>query len=100
MKIMTGMRAPIMEFSQAWRSEEHTSELQSRFEFVCRLLLEKKKVSLPELGCVSGFRNERVGGDRRTYGLDFALGRPAGWKSRLRCLGGSGLKGMLYPTLV
>src|SRR2546429_3687405 len=27
------------------RSEEHTSELQSRLHLVCRLLLEKKKVS-------------------------------------------------------
>src|SRR5437868_10379445 len=27
------------------RSEEHTSELQSRFEIVCRLLLEKNKLS-------------------------------------------------------
>src|SRR5699024_12642310 len=27
------------------RSEEHTSELQSRFDLVCRLLLEKKKES-------------------------------------------------------
>src|SRR5207249_11856773 len=27
------------------RSEEHTSELQSRFDLVCRLLLEKKKTS-------------------------------------------------------
>src|SRR3712207_7436165 len=27
----------------AWRSEEHTSELQSRQYLVCRLLLEKKK---------------------------------------------------------
>src|SRR5690606_42143161 len=26
-----------------WRSEEHTSELQSRENLVCRLLLEKKK---------------------------------------------------------
>src|SRR2546429_1664380 len=26
-----------------WRSEEHTSELQSRLHLVCRLLLEKKK---------------------------------------------------------
>src|SRR5438067_6924661 len=26
------------------RSEEHTSELQSRFDLVCRLLLEKKKM--------------------------------------------------------
>src|SRR2546422_3942488 len=28
---------------EAWRSEEHTSELQSRLHLVCRLLLEKKK---------------------------------------------------------
>src|SRR5699024_11262504 len=28
---------------QYLRSEEHTSELQSRFDLVCRLLLEKKK---------------------------------------------------------
>src|SRR5699024_12264969 len=27
------------------RSEEHTSELQSRFDLVCRLLLEKKKTT-------------------------------------------------------
>src|SRR5699024_11545037 len=26
------------------RSEEHTSQLQSRFDLVCRLLLEKKKI--------------------------------------------------------
>src|SRR2546422_6929535 len=29
--------------SARWRSEEHTSELQSRLHLVCRLLLEKKK---------------------------------------------------------
>src|SRR2546422_5537084 len=28
---------------RSWRSEEHTSELQSRLHLVCRLLLEKKK---------------------------------------------------------
>src|SRR2546429_6605596 len=32
-----------------FRSEEHTSELQSRLHLVCRLLLEKKKnTSMPE----------------------------------------------------
>src|SRR3712207_6998445 len=30
-------------FGATWRSEEHTSELQSRQYLVCRLLLEKKK---------------------------------------------------------
>src|SRR5699024_12518130 len=34
--------------SGCWaRSEEHTSELQSRFDLVCRLLLEKKKHTKP-----------------------------------------------------
>src|SRR5207249_7674331 len=32
----------------AARSEEHTSELQSRFDLVCRLLLEKKKQKKPK----------------------------------------------------
>src|SRR5688572_30953743 len=32
------------------RSEEHTSELQSQSNLVCRLLLEKKKHSLPGRG--------------------------------------------------
>src|SRR5207249_11941730 len=42
---------PVGMFQEYWRnpeatakrSEEHTSELQSRFDLVCRLLLEKKK---------------------------------------------------------
>src|SRR5699024_11549297 len=32
------------EETELTRSEEHTSELQSRFDLVCRLLLEKKKI--------------------------------------------------------
>src|SRR2546421_1609216 len=35
------------------RSEEHTSELQSRSDLVCRLLLEKKKKN--EQSCASDF---------------------------------------------
>src|SRR5207249_10543288 len=35
----------IKEYQSVLRSEEHTSELQSRFDLVCRLLLEKKQVS-------------------------------------------------------
>src|SRR5260221_4561442 len=31
---------------RTWRSEEHTSELQSHSDLVCRLLLEKKKKKL------------------------------------------------------
>src|SRR2546422_1668673 len=43
------LRAPIdwnvsnYEYYHVLRSEEHTSELQSRLHLVCRLLLEKKK---------------------------------------------------------
>src|SRR5699024_12311594 len=36
-------RGHIIAFNILNRSEEHTSELQSRFDLVCRLLLEKKK---------------------------------------------------------
>src|SRR2546422_4892240 len=37
-------RCPVLTPSQkSLRSEEHTSELQSRLHLVCRLLLEKKK---------------------------------------------------------
>src|SRR5438105_11411575 len=39
----TGLAARV-----ANRSEEHTSELQSRVDLVCRLLLEKKKESLQQ----------------------------------------------------
>src|SRR3989449_7378131 len=43
------------------RSEEHTSELQSRLHLVCRLLLEKKKN-------VPGTRTHRSGGVARWGG--------------------------------
>src|SRR2546422_1986917 len=34
---------PVGDLDERERSEEHTSELQSRLHLVCRLLLEKKK---------------------------------------------------------
>src|SRR2546427_12052343 len=37
------LRVPPDELSGVLRSEEHTSELQSQSNLVCRLLLEKKK---------------------------------------------------------
>src|SRR3989449_2111916 len=43
------------------RSEEHTSELQSRLHLVCRLLLEKKKNAPPHTR-VSTDRSRRVRG--------------------------------------
>src|SRR5699024_12507015 len=35
----------VLDADLKYRSEEHTSELQSRFDLVCRLLLEKKKMA-------------------------------------------------------
>src|SRR5207247_11417353 len=35
-------RGPVPALGQGLRSEEHTSELQSRVDLVCRLLLEKE----------------------------------------------------------
>src|SRR5438105_3500689 len=46
-KDITALDAIIVKHADNWRferrSEEHTSELQSRVDLVCRLLLEKKK---------------------------------------------------------
>src|SRR2546427_8190035 len=39
--------------TQSGRSEEHTSELQSQSNLVCRLLLEKKKKKKNKLRCVT-----------------------------------------------
>src|SRR2546430_14446841 len=42
--LATALRAPsISSLASTYRSEEHTSELQSQSNLVCRLLLEKKK---------------------------------------------------------
>src|SRR5687768_17771872 len=57
------------DLGQGERSEEHTSELQSRLHLVCRLLLEKKKIrstrqcSLPLTGRSTAWTrsNTRVG---------------------------------------
>src|SRR3712207_6957903 len=45
---LTSSRGSVQNDQRRWRSEEHTSELQSRQYLVCRLLLEKKKkITLP-----------------------------------------------------
>src|SRR2546430_3404712 len=45
--LCSGLRAePVHSESRLGRSEEHTSELQSQSNLVCRLLLEKKKTPL------------------------------------------------------
>src|SRR5260370_30088869 len=45
-------------FSLITRSEEHTSELQSHLNLVCRLLLEKKKTYQPRKSAVSVSLNQ------------------------------------------
>src|SRR5690625_6530325 len=42
-EVETAMNEVVKKFGSLDRSEEHTSELQSRGHLVCRLLLEKKK---------------------------------------------------------
>src|SRR5436305_12116598 len=53
--------------SRVDRSEEHTSELQSRPHLVCRLLLEKKKISsMPDLHASAGTRFRSGANSTRT----------------------------------
>src|SRR5699024_12164932 len=54
------------------RSEEHTSELQSRFDLVCRLLLEKKKKN-----SIRGWSEPRCG-QREVGGAEREVG---GWRA-------------------
>src|SRR6266705_6483438 len=45
-----GCRHPRAGYAGRPRSEEHTSELQSPYDLVCRLLLEKKKILYKAVG--------------------------------------------------
>src|ERR1041385_1804910 len=47
--------------SDCWRSEEHTSELQSRLHLVCRLLLEKKEPTHQQAACGRATANHTPG---------------------------------------
>src|SRR3712207_7249375 len=51
-KVMRPIQAKVMGLATPSRSEEHTSELQSRQYLVCRLLLEKKKINSIKLYAV------------------------------------------------
>src|SRR2546422_5316701 len=55
------------------RSEEHTSELQSRLHLVCRLLLEKKKKSMKNINLATLAINDHITTlleiDRQSYRL-------------------------------
>src|SRR5690242_20840940 len=47
--VQTGITLKIPCRGLEWRSEEHTSELQSHVNLVCRLLLEKKKKKVKKI---------------------------------------------------
>src|SRR5258706_9552261 len=61
------------------RSEEHTSELQSLTNLVCRLLLEKKKASHERLVALYGAVVSRLYA-REAAALDAALNKTGGLK--------------------
>src|SRR2546422_7832464 len=48
--LIPAVPVPFRAATLALRSEEHTSELQSRLHLVCRLLLEKKKKMDADIG--------------------------------------------------
>src|SRR5438067_6637956 len=48
---------PLVRRPVGQRSEEHTSELQSRFDLVCRLLLEKKNINGSLAAGIADFRS-------------------------------------------
>src|SRR2546430_13193728 len=54
--LLLSATAVVLMLHSSWilweRSEEHTSELQSQSNLVCRLLLEKKKIEMTEHGLV------------------------------------------------
>src|SRR3712207_7633334 len=52
MKAVRAFAGPDPERARYYRSEEHTSELQSRQYLVCCLLLEKKKPPFPASRCL------------------------------------------------
>src|SRR6185312_9962064 len=62
------MRQIILDTETTGRSEEHTSELQSRSDLVCRLLLEKKKISLSD--SPRGVPSSRMFNVSRTIAID------------------------------
>src|SRR2546421_2185021 len=79
-RLLAPMKKPTWPYSRSmrigifpWRSEEHTSELQSRSDLVCRLLLEKKKkycdhhFGVTEYGTANGCRKSLEMHIMRTY---------------------------------
>src|SRR6185503_21186207 len=62
----SGCSATSRRVRRTMRSEEHTSELQSRLHLVCRLLLEKKKTKL-DLFTQNKKKNQKIRGFVNIY---------------------------------
>src|SRR5688572_31635990 len=58
-------RSGVRSWRRRRRSEEHTSELQSQSNLVCRLLLEKKKTGT--MRTISTFPSTRTGQTRQSH---------------------------------
>src|SRR5258706_9978308 len=54
--------------NNAWRSEEHTSELQSLTNLVCRLLLEKK-INLAPVWCDASVHRDMIDQSKGSFHL-------------------------------
>src|SRR5699024_7618734 len=86
-----------------YRSEEHTSELQSRFDLVCRLLLEKKKKILLKsyislhAHCLYLFNDYYTTTENYTISLHDAL--PILQKHTMKTIGVT-IKAMIFQLLI
>src|SRR2546430_487199 len=75
---MASRSGSVRQRARLLRSEEHTSELQSQPNLVCRLLLEKKNGELRRSACPSGQARPSHGPVRRRDGTGGARRRAAG----------------------
>src|SRR5260370_3372044 len=67
----TSITRGVFSAATVWRSEEHTSELQSHLNLVCRLLLEKKKT---HHRCSIGYESRhQLAGPRAEQVLDYGV---------------------------
>src|SRR5438067_6571537 len=72
--MISSIRRRMIRCFKRMRSEEHTSELQSRFDLVCRLLLEKKnKLSVSRVNPDGVARNEAALEDLQGERIDQTL---------------------------
>src|SRR6266571_4371306 len=83
---------PATQRSSTPRSEEHTSELQSHVNLVCRLLLEKKK----NLKALPGTKEQEIRDGHRRLPTPPARARRDGPRGRRAGAVGSRLRGVFF----